>query len=299
MNPRLRKYIIVVSVLLHIVIFLLFEGAVKLNLIGLDPVVPVTPQNDPIVFDLEQPQKPKKVVETPDNAKIVEQQKKADYLSDKNALARNPEADPKAPEGDAFSKGIYETHELPVQPGVTGDDRTQPRQEGAQQGEEKRKLSDYIDKSDVFTGEFLKKEQEEKRKGQTERLPTVFHNNTLSKALDRGGLSFNTYNWEFAPYMIGLKAKIRRNIFPPLAFTKLGIIDGETLVKFRIYPNGELRLLTVLDYKGHKTLMETSTNAVKSSAPFQPLPENFPEDYLEVTGKFMYFVTRPESRKRK
>jgi outer membrane biosynthesis protein TonB len=294
LNPRLRKYIIIFSVLLHIVILMLFEGAVKLNLIGLEPVTAVTPETEPIVFDLQQPQQPKKVVETPDDAKIVDQQKNADYLSDKNALARNPDADPNAPEGDAYSKGIFETHELPVQPGVEGDDRTQPRVEGSKQGKEKPKLSEYLKESDVFSGKFLQKEQEEMRKGQTERLPTVLHNNTLSKALDRGGLSFNTYNWDFAPYMIGLKAKIRRNIFPPLAFTQLGLIDGETLVKFRIYPNGDLRLLKVLDSKGHKTLMETSVNAVKSSAPFEKLPENFPEDYLEVTGKFIYFVGRPK-----
>ncbi len=293
MNPRLRKYIVVASILLHIVILMLFEGAVRLNLIGFNPPPP-PPESEPIVFDLQQRQTPKQVIETPDDANVTDRQTQANYLSDKNALARNPETDPNAPTGDAFAKGIYETHELPSQQGKPGDDRTQPRQEGSSQGEEERKLSDYIDQNDVFTGEFLRKEQEEKFRGQTEQLPNVPHRNLLTQALDRGGLSFNTYNWDFAPYMIGLKAKIRRNIFPPLAFTKLGLISGETLVKFRIYPNGELRLLKVLDYKGHKSLMETSYHAVKSSAPFDKLPANFPEDYLEVTGKFMYFVNRPE-----
>jgi hypothetical protein len=38
--------------------------------------------------------------------------------------------------------------------------------------------------------------------------------------------------------------------------------------------------------------MVTSSNAIEVSAPFLPLPRDFPEDYLEVTGKFIYFVQK-------
>ena len=47
--------------------------------------------------------------------------------------------------------------------------------------------------------------------------------------------------------------------------------------------------LEVLEYIGHKTLMETSVRAIEVSAPFKPLPVDFPEDYLEITAQFYYF----------
>ena len=120
--------------------------------------------------------------------------------------------------------------------------------------------------------------------------PLLLHDNQISKSLEKGGLSFNTYNWEFAPYLLMLKAKIQRNIFPPLAFSQLGIISGVTLLKFRIYPDGRMEALKVLGYNGHKSLMETSYNAIRVSAPFPKLPENFPEEFLEITGKFVYII---------
>ena len=116
------------------------------------------------------------------------------------------------------------------------------------------------------------------------------HDQRRTRAEDQGGLSFNTYAWEWAPYMLMLKERIQRNIFPPIAFTRLGAISGASLLRFRIYPDGHMERLAILDYQGDKSLADTSYNAVSISAPFPPLPENFPESYLEVTGKFIYFI---------
>ncbi|MFQ5772553.1 MAG: energy transducer TonB, partial [bacterium] len=92
--------------------------------------------------------------------------------------------------------------------------------------------------------------------------------------------------------MLALKKKVEHNIFPPPAFIRMGIISGETLLRFKIYPNGEMKDLEVLEYKGHETLMQTSVRAIEISAPFAPLPSNFPEAYLEVTAKFHYFIQK-------
>jgi hypothetical protein len=121
-------------------------------------------------------------------------------------------------------------------------------------------------------------------------MPGVAHHHPDSQVADSGGLSFNTYNWDFAPYMLELKERIRRNIFPPIAFSQLGLIDGDTVLRFKIYPSGELRDLELLAYQGHYSLMQTSTYAIKVSAPFRKLPGNFPEPYLEVTAKFTFFI---------
>ena len=33
-----------------------------------------------------------------------------------------------------------------------------------------------------------------------------------------------------------------------------------------------------------------SENAIKGAAPFRPLPDNFPEDYLDITFGFYYLL---------
>jgi TonB family protein len=111
-------------------------------------------------------------------------------------------------------------------------------------------------------------------------------------AEDLGGVTLNTYAWDFAPYVLHMKRKIRENIYPPPAFTRLGIISGETVLRFRVLPDGQMTNLEVLSYTGHPSLKETSVVAVMNAAPFKPLPKGFPEEYLELTWTFIYSVTR-------
>ena len=46
--------------------------------------------------------------------------------------------------------------------------------------------------------------------------------------------------------------------------------------------------MKVLKFEGHESLVETSVQAVENSSKFNPLPADFPENYLEVTGQFGY-----------
>ena len=121
---------------------------------------------------------------------------------------------------------------------------------------------------------------------------SVAGTNMESRALDQGGLQLSTYDWNFAPYLKYLKQRIQSNIFPPAAFTRLGIIDGESKVRFRIYPDGRLEEFAVLDSRGSELLLKTSVQAVELSAPFKPLPSDFPEPFLEITGIFSYVLMR-------
>jgi outer membrane biosynthesis protein TonB len=73
--------------------------------------------------------------------------------------------------------------------------------------------------------------------------------------------------------------------------THLGF-GGSNVVRFRIFPKGHLEGPEVLGYNGEKALIETSKRAVQVSAPFPPLPEDFPEKYLEVTASFHYRTMR-------
>lgn len=308
MNPQTRRKVILLSILLHVLFLLLWEGVWKLDFFQPERELGV-PEPEPIIFDLQQPeaQQPKKVVETPQDARVVEKPKRADFLSDKNALARNPESDPKLAIGDAYSRGDLASHELP-QPRVQPGQRPQPQVKPGEKQEEKETEKDEKEekeKTDQDLEDFNMIEPRERivagnpfeyppaqPPGAQEQLPMIEHDNQASRSEDRGSISFNTYNWDYAPYMLMLKRRISRNIFPPPAFTQLGMISGNTILRFKIYPDGTMKDLEILNYNGHQSLMLTSRSAVEISAPFPGLPGDFPEPYLEVTGQFIYFVKR-------
>jgi outer membrane biosynthesis protein TonB len=111
-----------------------------------------------------------------------------------------------------------------------------------------------------------------------------------------GGISLNTTEWDFAPYLLDLKRRIKQKWIPPIAFTALGAVHGYTWVRFRIYPDGNMEALDVVETEGHDSLHRSSVNAVKGAAPFRPLPDGFPEDYLEITFGFYYLLPGDEER---
>ncbi len=117
--------------------------------------------------------------------------------------------------------------------------------------------------------------------------------NLQSHALEQGGLQLSTYDWEFAPYLAYLKRHIGDHIHPPAAFTKLGIIQGRTRLKFRIMPDGRLAYLEVIDFDGSPYLRDTSIRAVELSADFRPLPAHFPDDFLDISALFHYLILDP------
>jgi hypothetical protein len=316
MEGKARIKILVLSVLLHFLVLVCWDNFITLNIFQKVPATtPAAAKSMPLVFDLEQPAQqalPHEVIATPANAKTTNQPKKADFLSDKNALARNQEPAPGVRLGnDPYSRGDFASHDLPPQPASPGKEpaataqaKEKPAEKETSTNKQPKQKPAELDKNPLEANQEMLAEETTglSRPQNTESssiskipfrlpIPGVQHDHRDSQVPDSGGLSFNTYNWDFAPYMLELKEHIYRNIFPPLAFSKLGMIDGDTLLRFKIYPNGELRDLELLSYQGHRSLMETSTFAIKISAPFRKLPADFPEPYLEVTAKFSYIIT--------
>ena len=296
LESKVKRQVILLSLLLHALFLALWNAAVEFSPAQLMPL-PAIPKSAPLVFDLQRPDRPQEVIATPADAPTTTTPRKADFLSDKNALARNQQPAPADVPLSAspFSRGDLESHDLLPQP-------PQPEKEAS--GKPEAKPAETEKEQEAPANDLPENEnapiagQRQPETGARTRnpfqldLPGVPHNHIDSKAAESGGLSFNTYNWDFAPYMLALKERIGRNIFPPLAFSKLGMIDGDTLLRFKIYPDGRLADLELLTYTGHKTLMETSRFAVTASAPFPNLPANFPESYLEVTAKFSYFIKK-------
>ncbi len=285
------------SILLHILLFFMWTVGAMLNLFSA-PAPELVP--DPIVFQLQDTprQKPRQVVETPDDAEVTKDPKDADYLSDKNALARNENALEDLALGKAFAVGDLNAAELPTPRGPRGNQGAVARNSEVekQQGDQKdgskeqsEALFERLSASDFHRADLVKPSNPQPP-GQQNSSMRARYDNQKSRALKNGGVSFNTYDWDFAPYMLWLKRRVEQNIFPPPAYTRMGMIQGETLLRFRIYPDGKMENLQVLKYKGHKTLMETSYRAIEISAPFKNLPADFPEPFLEVTAVFTYTI---------
>lgn len=221
------------------------------------------------------------------------------YRSDRNARSADQSQADLPMTDQAYSEGIVD---------IQGDFQTRNPSEAqvaAEQGSDEQAEGESGESSEaeqIYKG--LESMAWLKRKGLTTRAQreqsvygapanprqSVAGTNTSSRALDQGGLQLSTYDWNFAPYLKYLKQRIQSNIFPPAAFTRLGIIDGESKVRFRIYPDGRLEEFIVLDSRGSELLLKTSVQAVELSAPFKPLPSDFPEPFLEITGIFSYVL---------
>ncbi len=241
-------------------------------------------EKQPLVFELEY-----EVVETPESARTLTPPEKTKYLSDKNARAQNEIAPENLPIDQPYAEGVVEQQEMSERPGARTSIQETILQSKESAGEKVVKFQDIKTKS--FSRDFLT--------GSIESSPVpdgeIYRpspRNRQSRVPDMGGFSINTYEWDFAPYILRLKRRIERNIFPPPAFTYMGIISGQILLRFRILPDGSLDSLRVISYVGHKSLVNTSMKAVEASAPFEPLPDDFPERYLEVTGLFNYLNPR-------
>lgn len=141
---------------------------------------------------------------------------------------------------------------------------------------------------------FLEEQSPKRELSFPERQVDFKHEGSTQASID--GISINTTAWDFAPYLLELKHRIKQHWIPPLAFTALGAIHGYTSVRFRIYPDGHMEALEVLAAEGHESLGRSSVGAIKGSAPFRPLPDDFPEDYLEVVFGFYYLLPGDEAK---
>ncbi|MBN1153356.1 energy transducer TonB [candidate division KSB1 bacterium] len=285
-STKIRKYTYTISILLHILFLLSFKPLSNIRIFNTIPeAVNMQEQEKQIKFEL---------VETPDYAPDEPPDDATALVSDKSTRARDQYTAKDREMGLPFSSGdLEQIRDIVI--------NTNPSHQ--QQSENLHASADanyQFDNSEIESADrgasqknFDKFSRQALISGETASEQTMQrpeYNNDKFNAKEIGGLSFNTYDWNYAPYLLAMKRKVERNIFPPPAFTHMGLIDGETILRFKIYPNGEIRDLEVLEYKGHKSLMETSVQAIRNASPFNPLPADFPENYLEVTGHFTYYI---------
>lgn len=185
-----------------------------------------------------------------------------------------------------------EASDLPHSEGeVPFPDTPSPEQgsEGAGQSEVPPLPEETVDLGEEFKKARFTEQQSPRRDESYPEQNPDFRNDASALA-SIGGISINTTAWDFAPYLLDLKHRVKQHWIPPLAFTALGAIHGYTVVLFRIYPDGKMEALQVVEEEGHESLHRSSVNAIKGAAPFRPLPDDFPEDFLEVRFGFYYLL---------
>lgn len=311
-NKRI-KITLLVSFLLHLLFLAAFRPISLLDgLLVKEAEIEQDPP--PIEFELV-PDQPRELVETPDDAATTKAPQETPFLSDKTARARdeNPET---SPENVPHSDGRTEYRVFAGQNGQLGS-TPQSREtqkaidENEQQNEqEDQRTNDSEIEPDILQGQdtpLAIRQQQRTQPFSPDRLrsgnrrqgsnPNSFTDDANWRqkefsAEDLGGVTLNTYAWDFAPYILAMRRKIKSHVYPPPAFYQMGAISGETVLRFRVQRDGSVTDLKVLEYEGHKTLMQTSVNAVNASQSFKPLPDDFPENYLELTWTFVYSILR-------
>lgn len=267
-KDKIRTYTIVVSIFLHLLISLFIQ--IDRGLFFPEKTELMKKVEDRLVFEL---------VEIPENIKQELPDAKSDLVSDKNARAADL-ADSELP--DSYS---------PFQPGnFKFPEFQQPDYEIAKDSKPQHDspadiLKDIQENKKSFIESFQANQQMQKTK-----TNDLEYDNLISQVKNRGGMSLNTYKWEFAPYLLEMKQKVQSHNNPPFAFTHLGAIDGDILLRFKVMQDGSIKDLEILASNAHYSLESTSTRAIQFSAPFKPLPSNFPKEYLEITALFSYIL---------
>ena len=268
------------SILLHGIFFVpgirdVFTHMVETNtqvLAALEAPPPDVPLEFNLVAPPENPIPPTEEQDTPHRSTVNSQ---------------SSDDDPRDTGADApHSKGQMP---IPDTPGRQGGNDGGGQSELPPMPEEQEGLGDAITKS-KWTSEISPRQEPSFADESTD-----FYEPGSARA-SIGGIQLSTTEWDFAPYLLDLKRRIKQKWVPPIAFTALGAVHGYTWVRFRIYPDGRMEGAAVIETEGHDSLHRSSLNAVKGAAPFRELPDDFPDPFLEIEFGFYYLLPGDENR---
>jgi len=263
-NKRTRTPLIV-SIIVHVLLLLIWTATETVNERRHKKAVVDIVEDDRFVFE---------VIETPDFVREEKPDAPTNLVSDRSTRAADeiPVADSRLDIPYSPGEFIFKTYD-------------QPERERSEPGGREKPDDGMGDLAAVD----LMGEGDQDRHYQIPARSRDFRN--LKASLERkGGVSFNTYEWDFAPYMLAMKRRVERNLHPPYAFTHMGMVSGINILHFTVQRDGTVHDLTILGSDAHACLDRTSVRAIELSLPFMPLPDDFPEDVLEVTAQFSYTI---------
>ena len=109
-----------------------------------------------------------------------------------------------------------------------------------------------------------------------------------------GNVSLNTTAWDYAPWLQRFGRQLMERWFAPPAYS-LGILKagGWGTFEVEISRSGQILRLDLLEEQGHRSLISAAENALRSMAPIEPLPGDFPEPTLILRIRMIYPKIRP------
>ena len=286
------------SLALHSLIFLLLFILALLGLLNLNATPPAQP--DPVVLELTPPPQPRPQPPPqpePEPQQQPEQQQPPPPSQDPVTYVENDEADGEKPEEGFFAeRDSRSAAPDPSGAGVAPDAEREIRQaEGSREDPSgsTRPLSGDAPLADapgqkVFSKNALtgspdadaRRPVPEPKEGE---VPIA----DPRGAHEMGTFRLSTMDWNYVPWMEAFKSRLMYLWSAPAAYY-MGLIDGYTVIRFRVSRDGQLVRYEVLEHHGHETLQESSVNAIESVFPFRPLPADFPDSYLDITGTLIY-----------
>lgn len=120
-----------------------------------------------------------------------------------------------------------------------------------------------------------------------------FDNPTGGETEPSVGVQFDTKGVEFGPWLLRVRAALRRNwLIPTAAMSYSGIV----VIRFNVLKNGFVTDLTVLQPGPIPAFTTSVLNSVRLSNPFPPLPPEYPEDKMQMTWTYCIYRNVNECR---
>lgn len=104
------------------------------------------------------------------------------------------------------------------------------------------------------------------------------------------GITFDTKEFKYYGYLQRLKEKIEGIWKYPADAVEKGIY-GDLYIKFTIKKNGRLGTVELIRTSGHKSLDDAAIKALREAEPYWPLPDEWGQDGLTITGHFVYSLS--------
>ena len=102
-------------------------------------------------------------------------------------------------------------------------------------------------------------------------------------------VSLNTIAWDYAPWLQRFAMQLRERWYAPPAYS-YGILKegGWALIEVEVSQSGKLLRLDLLDEQGHPSLIRAAESGLRSMAPIERLPADFPEPTLILRIRMIY-----------
>jgi protein TonB len=126
----------------------------------------------------------------------------------------------------------------------------------------------------------------------------LFDRETIEKYASKGlqkkdmakrGLTFDAPELMHRGYMKMLKQKIERIWKYPEEAARRGI-SGDLYIRFSIRRDGSLGEARLIRTSGYRDLDDAALKALSEAEPFWPLPDDWEQEELTITGHFIYFL---------